>query len=374
MLKLKVPEQKDILLRNLRKKVRQELVSAFDDLKSVIVKSNWEVLSKFEQSEVIKLKPKFRTQGSFAYGTLVMPHWRSQEIDIDDGVYFPMTMVKSNPVMMHNVIFTVLDDVLKSIADKHDWTVIKKPTCSRLVTKSGAHIDVPAYAMPDQRFAQLKNAMESLTSSLSKDDRDFDRELIDSLEANEVNLVHREKGYIKSDPALIREWVNDCKRDYKQPFFNLCMIVKGWRDFQWEKGGPSSIALMVAVYHVFCSEEIPDNLDEALLKVSKRLPLLLSNRLEHPKLSGEYIYIPSESEASEVREKAILFSQSLENAIIYSGTRENCIGHFKECLGFRVPNTPDAVEDYRCDFKPKAYSNHKPAIVVNPITGNTRAG
>ena len=41
--------------------------------------------------------PRFRTQGSWIYGTCVQPAWPGQQqIDLDFGVYLPVTVWESN--------------------------------------------------------------------------------------------------------------------------------------------------------------------------------------------------------------------------------------------------------------------------------------
>ena len=49
--------------------------------------------------------PSFFTQGSHAYKTQNLPCYASQEIDLDDGVYFPMTFVENNPAANKSLSF-----------------------------------------------------------------------------------------------------------------------------------------------------------------------------------------------------------------------------------------------------------------------------
>src|SRR6266436_2307392 len=40
--------------------------------------------------------PRFRTQGSWSYGTCVQPAWQQQQMDWDFGIYLPVSVWESN--------------------------------------------------------------------------------------------------------------------------------------------------------------------------------------------------------------------------------------------------------------------------------------
>lgn len=102
--------------------------------------------------------PRFFTQGSSSYKTLNDPAWPpSQQKDLDDGCYLPLSFVKGEqPSKAAEQFFKFVDAVLGELAKAEGWTLIKKPTCVRLEIALDAHIDIPLYAIPDREFALLE--------------------------------------------------------------------------------------------------------------------------------------------------------------------------------------------------------------------------
>jgi hypothetical protein len=124
-------------LMEARTKVRQCLRNAFA------------VVTKAELG--VSVRPRFFTQGSFAYRTINDPCWTPpQQVDLDDGAYLPMTFVHGvqRPSVAAAAFFKVVDAALEKLATEESWKFVRKPTCARLVISSNAHIDVPLYAIP----------------------------------------------------------------------------------------------------------------------------------------------------------------------------------------------------------------------------------
>jgi hypothetical protein len=289
-----------------------------------------------------------------------------------------MNLVESSPKLLHSTMFKIIDEVLAYIASQNSgWTVDKsKPTCGRLITNLGIHIDVNAYAIPDSKMASLKSMLEARNYSLKGEYSATDQEIIDNLDSDSVNLAHRNKGWIISDPQTLKNWVDDTTDSYGSQFIHLSRIVKAWRDYTWQKGGPCSIGLMAAIYQVYCSTIVKKRLDEGLLQIAKALPGILAKNIIHPVLPNLTLSTPSEDEALEWGNEAIIFSNKLESALCHSFSREECVDKFIECFGDRIPSNPDAVESSHFEHRKKAFKG-SPAVVTNPslsMRDNTQAG
>jgi hypothetical protein len=366
-------------LKTLRNSVREQIRTAWKNLGQIIQPDVWNSLTQTEQEALLKITPIFRSQGSYVYGTLNLPaHISAQELDIDDGMYLPMNIVESNPKLLHTTMFKIIDDVLSYIASENTgWTVNNtKATCGRLITDLGIHIDVNAYAIPDTQIASLKSQLEARNYAVKGGALVSDKEIIDNLESDCVNLAHRSKGWIISDPQTLKNWVNDTTNEYGNQFIHLSRIIKAWRDFIWEKGGPSSIGLMAAIYQVYCSTIVKKRLDEALLQIAKALPELISSEIMHPVLPNIVLSAPSEEDALRWSSEARIFSDMLEIAIFHASSREECNNKFVDCLGPRIPNNPDAIESAHFEARKNAFDG-LPAIVTNPalsMRDNTQAG
>lgn len=64
-------------------------------------------------------KPRFFTQGSWAYKTLNAPCKDPQQADLDDGTYLPFSYLEATPPsVMSNVLFTCVEEVLQDLADE----------------------------------------------------------------------------------------------------------------------------------------------------------------------------------------------------------------------------------------------------------------
>lgn len=161
---LNISADQDAMLRDARHKVRAAIRAAFTDARRYLSQE----LNEVELGVISKIRPKFRSQGSYIYGTLNTPCHSSQEIDLDDGVYLPMAFINKEP--RHNMtwLFKVVDGALRELARQEKWLFKTKPTCARLVIPNRqAHIDVPLYAVPDRRHAEMAAMYESLNREAS---------------------------------------------------------------------------------------------------------------------------------------------------------------------------------------------------------------
>ena len=94
-------------------------------------------------------------QGSFAYRTLNEPaHNPPQEIDLDDGVFVPVSFLndsgRARPALISSGYFAAVEALPAPICVLNGWKLIDdKPSCVRVELDGSAHIDLALYAIPD---------------------------------------------------------------------------------------------------------------------------------------------------------------------------------------------------------------------------------
>lgn len=334
---LNIPKEQNDLMLESRDTVRKALRVGFETLRE-----NGEVNGAIADDVIKQLKPKFFTQGSFAYKTQNLPACSPpQQIDLDDGVYFPMSIVEGDPNAGKIALANIVGALLTDLAEKKGWGFKKKHTCYRLIVNSLIHLDVPIYAIPQEKYVQLSEARASLKNNV------FDIETYERLDPNEVYLavLDENEKWLKSDPKLLHDWFTNQAKRYKH-LRNVCRYLKAWRDFHWDKGGPSSIMLMVAVTEVF--ENAPRDFDRdctALLEVTKQLPTIFSKDIVNPTAPDENMF-PSrcEDEVSEIRSKIRDLSINIQHALCNSQNKQEVIDTLRVSLGDRIPNQVDWVE------------------------------
>jgi len=357
------PEEKARLV-DIRECVRRALRDGFKNLsgQKIISEKYKQYLDMGFTSDqfetVVKLTPKFWTQGSFAYQTLNSPaKTPPQQIDIDDGIYFPMTFVEEKPVAAKELLFRLVDQILQEVADKNHWKLnTRKPTCSRLIIDEGVHMDIPIYAIPSSKTAHLEKAAalrESLESYAT--DAAFAEVF---LNPNEVYLAMRnEQHWLQSDPKKVKDWFEGECELHPQMLRRVCRYLKAWRDHAWDDGGPSSICLMVAAAETFSKQTFENPTQDgktfshdcqALLAVARALPGQLSGKIENPAEEGEVMFPRGQTDAelAEIVLKANIFKTSVENALCNAKTKQDVVAHLRSVLGSRFPDNPDAVDTF----------------------------
>ena len=103
------------------------------------------------------VRPRFFTQGSFAYKTINDPAWTPpQQMDLDDGTYLPMTFVQgAKPSVAAAAFFKIVDRALQALAKAEGWIFVKKPTCARLIISICPHRH-SSLRDPDKEFRLLE--------------------------------------------------------------------------------------------------------------------------------------------------------------------------------------------------------------------------
>ncbi len=301
------------------------------------------------------LTPKFWTQGSFVYGTLNDPaQCPPQQIDLDDGVYFPMDVVEGRPVAAKKILLSLLELMLKRLCESQGWKFEIKPTCFRLRINHRIHIDIPVYAIPQDQYIALASQMQA-NESLFADGASLSEEVF--LDTEKVYLaMHDDKEHWKlSDPMELQRWFeNECQL-HPRRLRRVCRYLKAWRDFTWDAGGPSSITLMVAATETF-DQHLNESFDhfstdcQALLAVARAMPAQFAEQIKNPAADTEEVMFPrgnSDNELRDIREKIDAFKQDVEMALCRALTSESSLTQLRGIFGSRIPNRPEWIEIFQ---------------------------
>jgi len=337
---LNIEENERVILLQTRKKARSAIRKAFNESKAII-EENFKKQSTLKgiRSAFREVSPAFWPQGSFSYGTLNNPAQSPpQQLDIDDGVYLPMELFEDEPIYSKEIFFQIVDTALKKLVDENQgWEFDNsKPTCARIVVSPRIHLDFPLYAVPRERFEELRKSTASLTATF-----DYALEEYVKLDPEEVYLARRDKEHwVKSDPKKIKLWFDREKEAHGDRLVRVCRYLKAWRDFTWEKGGPTSITLMACAASVFDDSNGFNRDCEALFAVAEKLPELFAGEIKNPAEPEETLY-PREltqEVIDDIVNKAEIFRDTLTKALIHAETSQEVVDLFIKSLGRRIPN------------------------------------
>lgn len=209
-----------------------------------------------------QIGPRFRSQGSCVYRTLIQPAHSGQEMDWDFGVYLPVEIMDARPKTAAKTYFDIVEAALDELCKKRGWSLDRsKKSCVRVNITPWAHIDVPLYAVPASEFhtiheralatAQLYGGTrDSVRLSESADFAEMPEPFWQMIEG--VHLATRAGEWLKTDPEEVARWYNDRVEQHGPQLRRVCRYVKGWRDYYWpDCDGPSSVSLMILVARNF---------------------------------------------------------------------------------------------------------------------------
>jgi hypothetical protein len=150
--------------------------------------------------------------------------------------------------------------------------------------------------------------------------------------------------------------------------------MKAWRDFQWEEGGPTSVAIMIAVCQGF--QPMPGRDDLALEAAAKRLAIAITGQISEFAIDdGEEDFNRlSDAERSTASALASALASAVSSArTTLSANRNLVVGILRAELGDRVPFNLDAIEVEASAGATRV--REEPAkIVPAPIVGRSEAG
>src|SRR5690606_28090049 len=204
---------------------------------------NW-----FKENKPKELQPKFHSQGSMKMNTSINPIVEYDEegnklykYDLDDGIYFVEKEGENN----RQSIDTWHDWVFQSVDGYTSKTPIRKTTCIRVVFSDGHHIDLPIYYNDE-----------------------------------EIELAHRSKGWILSDPKAFYQWFNNEKKE-KFRLEAIVRCLKAWKNFRENKNSnlklPSGFELTILATNNYVDK---DNLDDAFRLTVKAILETLNEKFE----------------------------------------------------------------------------------------------
>lgn len=327
-------EPEDSRIREARKKIRAHLREVFEASS----------LALFGRP----VRPRFFTQGSFAYKTLNNPaHPPGQQMDLDDGCYLPLSFLRgTRPSAATEEFFEFVDAALDDLAECEGWGRESKPTCCRVVIAHDSHIDIPLYAIPDDQFRLLEDrrsraAIDSARFAQKKDSWD-------DLPSDEVLLAHRVEGWKESDPRKIHKWFTDAVENlYGERLRRDSRYLKAWRDHErLDRMKVSSIFLMACAWQAYGEiggRKLPAREDERLMRVVELVPGYVRSIVPNPAcLEEDLNRIPEESR----EEVAAAFADlaALLRTVV-DGCEDACeaVRFLRRAFGERVPDRPDLV-------------------------------
>lgn len=308
-------------------------------------------------SEPPALRPKFRMQGSFSYRTQVEPAWLPpQEIDLDDGMFLPVSYLtngeQAHPVVVSTGLFRLVESVLAPLCARKGWHLVTdKPSCVRVELSGTAHVDIALYAIPDEKFALMMEEVlksNAAKASVIRDSMDLDEGVYREIDPDEIMLAHRTEGWRPSDPRKLEDWFRQALDTQGEQLRRICKYLKGWRDFQWEGCRLSSIALMAAVVASYdaAPAEFQDGRDDlALQRVAQSLPAFFAGRIPNPVVPGQYL---DEGWSIEQRNDYVARASELANtiysAIQRAASPKAAIEALVSAFGPRIPKAEALVE------------------------------
>lgn len=351
---LQIDGQRDKDLRDARDEVRETLKAGFSDVTSYV---NRQALFESNPETLPTLRPKFRMQGSFAYHTCNAPaQVPPQEIDLDDGVFLPVSFLSGNgqyhPDLASDGYFAAVERMLEPLCSRKGWTLeADKPSCVRIRLEDDVHIDLALYAIPDQQFTQLQEAMDSVDKAVAgremRNALELVNEVYQRLPEDKIMLAHREQGWKPSDPRKLDDWVHANLDEHGEQFRRVSRYLKGWRDYTWEESRLSSIALMSAVATTMeeANGSIPQNRDDLAVKaVAEKLPTILAGRIDNPVVQGQRF---DEGWDALTRQDYIKKAETFRDAMrssLATGDPELALEALATAFGDRIPDDQTLVE------------------------------
>jgi len=241
-----------------------------------------------------QIGPRFRSQGSCVYRTLIQPAHSGQEMDWDFGVYLPVEIMDARPKTAAKTYFNIVEAALDELCRKRGWSLDRsKTSCVRVKIAAWAHIDVPLYAVPASEFhtiqerarasGQLYATRDSVRLSESVDFAEMAEPFWQMIEG--VHLATRNGEWLKTDPEEVARWYNDRVEQHGEQLRRVCRYVKGWRDYYWPNcDGPSSVSLMILVARNFVPRLRRDDL--ALEDAARAIYESIGHDIYEPGIDG----------------------------------------------------------------------------------------
>lgn len=349
-------------LRSAREEIRTTLRSAFNNWSEFVRRTELfeDTLLKANVEERLPA-PKFKIQGSCAYHTVNdCQHAPQQQIDMDDGVYLPLSFVfvggKTRPTIAAKAYFTLVERALEPLCIARGWklnpTSPAKNTCVRVEIGHTLHVDLPLYAIRDSSFEELAtaSAQSDLQKAQIRESVELDQRVYDQLESAEIILAHRKHGWIESDPRKLERWFNTAVDLYGPVVRELSRALKGLRDAKWVTSDLGSICIMAAVVDVMpkLGQVDEKRFDMTLAAMTRALSDRMALPVDNPGFpgdAGKRLCVEWTPEfRTQVRQLFSEAAQRLDNAITGTVHKDLAVRYAREAFGDRVPNDPSLIE------------------------------
>ena len=375
----------DVIKSELRK-ADKEIRLAIRNAAELVMKSGQGMVFATNQyrdqrQEPLNFEVRFLRQGGTVYKTDISPAFTPpQQSDLDDGIYVRTSFLSHDmPGLASEKFFKLVEDALRPLCDKKGWILKKKKTCVRVELDSRKHIDLPLYAIPDEEFVTLEKSIQdatgfSLNSASDQILNIFDRYQNLRIPTDRIMLAHREKGWIHSDPRALHDWFEEQFSRFGPQLRRQCRYLKGWRDFAFETGGPSSVALMVCVANTYRLGKVTaeNNRDDlAFLEIAKNLPMMFSEKITNPVLSdADALNVWNDVELQANLNAARQLSTTINGALSGHYHSGITVDRLREALGERVPDRPDLVKAF--SKAPEIMLGTTAAVVTSPLSATAR--
>jgi hypothetical protein len=330
-------------------------------------------LDSRQKDALRKTKPVFSPQGSFVYKTANSPcHTPPQQIDFDDGVYLPTDLFEDKPIVSKDLFFQVVDDALIKLCDSTPgWKFIgSKSTCARIILDERKHVDVPLYAIPRQKYEEIAAAINKAQFR----DESIERKLLDN--ENIFMAMRNKEHWIKSDPKQVSQWFLGSVEDYREIVRRTSRYMKAWRDFEFKKGGPSSITLMACVVKTFEEHASNGNIfkddSEALLCCANKLYSQLAGGVDSPVDESEPALFPrniSDEERQVILDKANDFGLLIKSSLLHANSAQEANQKLLAAFGSRMPFNPTLIATTAAAVVRQSKPRAQPQPEVKNMTG-----
>lgn len=344
-LKLSDADRKSLV--SAKAEIRKAIRIGFEFLKTVQKRSDLKTLST----------PRFAQQGSFVYGTLNNPAYPpEQQLDLDYGVYLPFSDLADGkaPKQITIAFFTIVEEILENHIEnnrKNQWALKKKDTCVRIVINSRMHIDLPLYGCPDKEMSRVVEAANEKMASLKNRTADQLYADFERIDSKFIHLAHRKKGWMVSDPLVVRDWVEKVDHAFGvgNHFKDVCRYLKAWRDEvpEWrDGGGPSSVLCLALSAELYSTDK--DGVHAQLAEVINGLSARLSYPVTipapgQPTDEEDLLERVSSTELYDFKSKFQTLAQQYNEALESEDTC-TCNQILVQVFGKRFPHRPDDIK------------------------------
>lgn len=296
----------------------------------------------------VAVEVKFMTQGSFAYGTLNRPaQIPAQEIDLDDGMYVPVHFLENGrPALAAKGLYAFVEAALEPLCAANGWRLDKsKVCCVRVKLWPGAHIDLPIYSIPVERYEQIR---ETLAKSYAADSMTYAvADSMAKLPSDKIMLAQRDGTWVQSDPQQLHDWVEGRTDRYGPVYKRLCRFFKGWRDYVWDKSALTSLILMCAVdlaLRAIGDFPTENRDDELVMEVAKRLPDIFRGHIYNPVLDHLLLNEWNNADRQKFVNAAGKLRDDMISALERTGVASLVVSRLQNQFGDRIPNRPDSIK------------------------------